>query len=175
LEISKELYEEGEKLLSLNLTSIFESNGYDFVINKQMNWILKVGLDLYNDNHFSFYPRGNVGKFLWEDPNKDSIIEFIEQYIDNPKFRLKKFNFDGKLSIKETKDFKDYTIQKHADPDNDGSVYIAIVKFEKKQLIIFSTRFRDTFGNIGCALHGIFNTYKEGRTWMGCDTILDLS
>lgn len=162
MKISKKLFEEGETCLSSTQKIKINRGG----TKKQNDWIFKINLDLEDDNEFS-YQNTFLPKYLWEKPNPDEVLEFLECYVENPQFRLDKFNFDGKLSIQETIDFKNFIIEKYTDPETaDESIYTATVKFKKKELIILSSRRGSSFEVIRCELLGIFRTYEEGKEFL---------
>jgi len=134
-------------------------------ISDQVEWVEELGIDLLDDNEFSFFGFF-VHKNKWENPDKSDVIEFLECSMEEPEFRLLKFNFDGKLSNNETEKFKEWVIEQYTDPEIAAGVYTGKIECNNKKIVIFTSRQGSSFEGVYTEVLGIFRSTDEGKKFM---------
>ena len=161
MEIKREQFEVGKTLLSKSDGGWVNRGG----ISEQVQWVDNLNIDLLDDDIFH-YSGVFVHKDCWENPEDTDIEEFLEIYLEDPEFRLLKFNFDGKLSKKETELFKTWIIDHHTDPEYAEGIYVGTFTHGDEQLVVVTSRRGHSWEGVETEVLGIFETFDEGKKFM---------
>lgn len=161
MKVDYDLFQQGLAVLSENYDGWINRGG----ISDQVEWVEKLDVDLLDDDHFSF-TGFFVHKDNWENPCESDISEFLECLIDEPEFRLLKFNFDKKLSKKETELFKEWIIEHYTDPEYAEGIYTGEIECDDKKIVIFTSRRGSSFEGVDTEVLGVFRSIDEGKKFM---------
>ena len=91
LKITQEQMEIGKSVLSETIGVWINRGG----ISDQVEWVTSLDVDLFDDGVF-IYSGVFVSRDAWENPTDSDIQDFLECELEDPEFRLLKFNFDEK-------------------------------------------------------------------------------
>ena len=161
MEITKEQLELGKSVLSETYDGWINRGGVSY----QVGWVYSLDVDLLDDDVFG-YSGVYVSSHYWEDPDDSDVQDFLECHLDDPEFRLLKFDFDGKLSEKETELFKTWIVEHYSDPETSEGVYTGTFTFDDESLVVFTSRRGGSWEGVSTDVLGVFRSFDEGVKFM---------
>ena len=151
----------GKSVLSKSLGGWMNRIGFP----EQHKWFDSLNVDMLDDEIFRF-----AGIFVhrdcWEKPDDSDVQDFLECQLEDPEFRLLKFNFDGKLSQKENELFKNWIVEHYSDPEYSEGIYVATFTHDKEKLEVVTSRRGHSWEGVQTEILGIFQDFDEGKSFM---------
>ena len=142
-------------------------------ISDQVDWVTSLKVDLLDDDIF-IYSGVFVSKDTWENPCDSDVRDFLECQLHDPEFRLLKFDFDGKLSEKETELFRTWIVDHYCEPDYSEGIYTGNFTFNDETLVVFTSRRGSSWEGVRTEVLGVFRDFDEGVEFMFDDNGLFL-
>ena len=159
MEISRELFDQIKKY---QLGPSVMNRGHEDIIDS-------VDFDLMNDcEDFvdQVFPDGlfDEDEYDWDNPDQDDVLEFFQETLDDPWFRMDKYRKDKKLSLSEVPEFRDFMINKPI-PDYESEegmfIYKGKLTCESDCLYVYTERQGHSWEGVRVSLLGIFESDKE--------------
>ena len=161
MKITKEQLELGKTVLSDNYDGWINRGG----ISDQVKWVNSLNVDLLDDDVFQ-YSGVYVSRDTWENPDDSDVQDFLECHLEDPEFRLLKFNFDGKLSEKETELFKTWIVNHYSESENSEGIYTGTFNYNDESLVVFTSRRGSSWEGVSTDVLGVFRSFDEGVKFM---------
>ena len=126
-----------------------------------------IGFDLESDCD------NYIGKYFpddeWKKPDSDRVYEFFERSLSDYEPRYQKFLKSPILSLDELESFKGFRKTEYEENEWYPGIFIGTVKFNKLELIVFSSRRGSGWEGLEIDLLGIFETREEGESVLFSD------
>jgi len=123
-------------------------------------WLENINFKQEDDAEFlgMYFPN-----HLFEEPDEDGIAEFFETFLENPDFRLHKFDFDKKISVEERKKYREYFIDRAFEGGDYPAVVVSEISDGERSIFYFGTVKGYSFEGIETEDLGVFPSVEIGK------------
>ena len=152
MKITQEQMEIGKSVLSETI------GGWINGISDQVEWVTSLDVDLFDCIHLFWLLSHET---LW----KTRLIATFKTFCMwtwGPEFRLLKFNFDGKLSERETELFKTWILNHYSEPENAEGIFVGTFTFNDESLVVFTSRRGSSWEGVSAEVLGVYKSFDEG-------------
>ena len=151
MEVSKEDFERLNNVL-----------GVVSILRDQKKILEEIGFEIESDCD------NYIGKYFpdeeWKNPDPDHVYEFFERSLSDYEPRYQKFLKSPILSLDELERFKNWRKTEYEENEWYPGIFIGTVKFNKLELIVFSSRRGSGWEGLEIDLLGIFENREEGES-----------